>query len=277
VSLATGVGHNLASALNFGSPRLFHLPAARSIASSATGVCHNPDALSQMGSAGIGRRKHSPFNIEPHLGQVSKNSSESPRSEHWAVFHFNSLWSNFANDPRHFCPKSASLSIESVTCSSGTDVLAGKSASHNVSNSSPSASVKCSNVIPNRERWKGAVVLTGDEDRLGVGINFDGAYASTTMKLACKDASTSAREKMKLIHLPLTICTSPITTRTSNPDRLLTSSMTAVSRRCVFSVVGLFAKQYSLSADSAARVKGSRITMHCVLQSTHLRQRFFDS
>jgi hypothetical protein len=56
VSLATGVGANFTCALNFGSPRLFHFPAFRSIASSATGVCHNPDALSQMGSAGVGRR-----------------------------------------------------------------------------------------------------------------------------------------------------------------------------------------------------------------------------
>jgi hypothetical protein len=203
-SLFVGVGHNFTSALSFGSPRLFHFPAFRSIASSATGVCQNPDSFAQMGSAGIGRRYDSPFRIEPHLGQVSKNSSESPRSEHWAVFHFDSLGSNFANDPRHFDPEAASLAVEPVASSSGTDVLTGKPASHNVSNSSPSASFKGSNVIPNRECRKGAVVLPRDEDRLGVGIKLNGAYASIASQLACKDSSASAREKMKLIHYFLT-------------------------------------------------------------------------
>jgi hypothetical protein len=167
-------------------------------------VGQNPDSFAQMGSAGVGCRKHSPFDIEPHRGQVSKNSSESPRSEHWAVFHFDSLWSNFANDPRHFDPEAASLAVEPVTGSSGTDVLTGKPASHDVSNSSPSASVKGSNVIPNRECRKGAVVLPSDEDRLGVGIKLNGAYASIAPQLACKDSSASTREKMKLIHYFLT-------------------------------------------------------------------------
>jgi hypothetical protein len=203
-SLFVGVGHNFTSALSFGSPRLFHFPAFRSIASSATGVCQNPDSFAQMGSAGIGRRYDSPFRIEPHRGQVSKNSSESPRSEHWAVFHFDSLGSNFANDPRHFEPEATSLAVEPVTSSSGTDVLTGKPTSHDVSNSSPSASVKGSNVIPNRECRKGAVVLPSDEDRLGVGIKLNGAYASIAPQLACKDSSASTREKMKLIHYFLT-------------------------------------------------------------------------
>ncbi|VXB23597.1 hypothetical protein BURKHO8Y_110237 [Burkholderia sp. 8Y] len=102
--LAVGVGQSFTSALSFGSPRLFDLPAVRSIASSATGVCQNPDPLSEMGSAGIGRRNDSPFRIEPHRGQVSENSSESPRSEHWAVFHFNSDGLYLANDPSHLGP-----------------------------------------------------------------------------------------------------------------------------------------------------------------------------
>ncbi|WP_230945003.1 hypothetical protein [Burkholderia vietnamiensis] len=44
-SIAQGVGYNFTSALNFGSPRLFHLPSLRSIASSATGVCQSFAAL----------------------------------------------------------------------------------------------------------------------------------------------------------------------------------------------------------------------------------------
>jgi hypothetical protein len=147
-----------------------------------------------MGSAGICRRYDTPFRIEPHLGQVSENSSESPRSEHWGVLQLDLSRSYFANDPCHFCPESASLSVDAGARSRRADVLARKPPSHNVNNSVPWSSVKGSNVIPNRERRKGAVVLPGDKDGLGVGIKLDGAYASTTKELTCKDASTSARE-----------------------------------------------------------------------------------
>jgi hypothetical protein len=173
-----GVGHNFTSALNFGSPRLFHFPFVRSIASSATGVCQNPDALAQMGSAGICRRNDSPFRIEPHRGQVSENSSESPRSEHWAVFHEDDSWSYLANDASHFRPESASLAIDSFASPCCADVLTGKAASHDINNSSPWPSVKRANVIPDRKRREGSIVLSSHKDGLSIGLSLDCADAS---------------------------------------------------------------------------------------------------
>nr|WP_241171130.1 hypothetical protein [Burkholderia gladioli] len=105
-----------------------------------------------------------------------------------------------ANDPSHLGPEPASFSVEAVAGSGCADVLAGKPTSHDVNNSAPRSAVKGSNVIPNRERRKGAVVLPSDKDGLCVGIKFNGAYASVSPQLTCKDSSTSAREKMKLIH-----------------------------------------------------------------------------
>ena len=70
-------------ALSFGSPRLFHLPFALLTESSATGVCHNPDSLSDMWGAKVVCSQHAPLRIEPHRGQVSENSVKPPRSEYW--------------------------------------------------------------------------------------------------------------------------------------------------------------------------------------------------
>jgi hypothetical protein len=162
-------------------------------------VGQNPDPFSLVIGAAIARGKHSPFRMEPHLGQVSKYSSESPRSEHWAVFHEDDSRSYFANDPSHFDPETASRAFETGSVSSGTDVLTGKSASHDINNSSPRSSVESPNVIPNRERRHGSIVLPRNEDGLGVGIKFNGANASMPEQLTCENSSTMAREKMKLI------------------------------------------------------------------------------
>nr|WP_244127745.1 hypothetical protein [Burkholderia gladioli] len=105
-----------------------------------------------------------------------------------------------ANDPSHFGPEPASLTVEAITGPGCADVLAWKTPSHDVNNSAPRSAVKGSNVIPNREWRKGAIVLPSDKDGLGVGIKFNGAYASVSPQLTCKDSSTSTREKMKLIH-----------------------------------------------------------------------------
>jgi hypothetical protein len=181
-------------------------------------VGQNPDPFPFVIGAAVGRRKHSPFRIEPHRGQVSENSPESSRSEHWAVFssrsehwavfHEDEPWSYLANDPRHFDPESASRTIKPCAVSRGADVLAGKSASHDINNSSPRASVERPNVIPNRERRHCSVVLSRDKDGLGVGIKLNGANASMPEQLTCENSSTMAREKMKLIQATSNSCCS---------------------------------------------------------------------
>jgi hypothetical protein len=99
------VGHIKTWALSFGSPRELIFPIALFTESSATGVCQNPDSLSDVGRSGVVRAQHTPFRIEPQRGQVSENSSKPPRSEHWGVFHEDETGSNLANDPGKFAPK----------------------------------------------------------------------------------------------------------------------------------------------------------------------------
>lgn len=65
----------------------------------------NPDAVPPMIGANVGRSQHAPLRIEPERGQVSENSSESPRSEGWGVLHERPSRLNFAKYPLVLGPK----------------------------------------------------------------------------------------------------------------------------------------------------------------------------
>ena len=107
----------------------------------------------------MGRSKRSPLRIEPHLGQVSENSTKPPRSENWRVFHERVAGSYFVNDPCHFAPESASLSVKSRAASGCADVLARESARNNINNSAPRASVKLRDICKDWKPWKTTVFL----------------------------------------------------------------------------------------------------------------------
>jgi hypothetical protein len=167
-------------------------------ASEAFGVGHNPDPFAEMRSAGVGCTEHSPSSIEPHLGQVSENSSEPPRSEHWRVFHEREPWSYFTNDAGHFHPKAGLIAFDSCAAAGSADVLAGESSRHHVNTAAPRMPVKVSHVSPNWEWFEKAIVLSLSKNGCGVGIKFNGADGSPPEELPPKDASTSAREKSQL-------------------------------------------------------------------------------
>jgi hypothetical protein len=138
--------------------------------------------------------------IKPQRGQVSENSSKSPRSESWAVFHEDVSGSNFANDAGHVVPHAAAFSIKPRSVPGNADVLAREPSRHDVNNSAPWLSVKRLHVIPNRERREGSIVLSCHKHGLSVRLPLDGADCSVSKQLPCEDAATSACEKMKLIH-----------------------------------------------------------------------------
>jgi hypothetical protein len=200
-SVASGVGHCFTWADSFGSPRLFILPALRLQASSATGVCHNPNAFPLVRCPGIGSAQHSPSRIVPQRGQVSEYDTKPPRSENWAVFHEAVTWSYLANDPGHLSPQAASFAGNPNTSTGGTDVLAGKPARNHVNNSLPWSSVKGADIRPNREWFKKSVVLPLCQNGCGVGITFNGADGTPSKQVAPEYAATSACEKSQLIHL----------------------------------------------------------------------------
>jgi hypothetical protein len=145
------------------------------------------------------RSQHTPFRIEPHLGQVPENSSKPSNSEERGVFHPDPLGSNLANDPGKLAPKPGMLSIDPGSLAGAADVRAGKPARNDVNNSSPRSSVKMAHVRPNRERLEESIILSLRENLCGVGITFNGAHGSPSKELASENASTSAREKSQLI------------------------------------------------------------------------------
>jgi len=191
---ALGVAQRMTCALNFGSPLLLIFPLALFTQSSATGVCQNPDSLSMVRGAHIGRSHNSPLRIKPERGKISKHLVKSSRNESWAVFNERETGSYLANDAGHVVPHAAARSVDASPPPGDTDVLAWKPTSHDVNNASPWASVKGLHVIPNRERREGSIVLSCHKHSLGVGVPFDGAHRSVSKQLTSEDAATSACE-----------------------------------------------------------------------------------
>lgn len=130
------------------------------MASMQLGVGSNPDSFSTVLGAKLGSSQHSPLRIEPHRGQVCKDSSKSSNSEHWGVLHKDPFGANFANDSGHFSPHAGARSVESFSLACGADVLARKPARNHVNSSSPRLPVKGANVIPNWERRECAFILS---------------------------------------------------------------------------------------------------------------------
>jgi hypothetical protein len=143
--------------------------------------------------------KHSPASIVPQRGQVSENTSQPSKSEHWGVFHDDEAWSHLANDSGHLAPKPAALPVNARPFACNADVLAGKPARYHVNNSAPRAAVKCAHVGPNRENVEASVVLSLCQNGCGVGITFNGADAPPPEEPSPENSATSACEKSQLI------------------------------------------------------------------------------
>ena len=165
------------------------------------GVASNdPDSLTFVVGTNLGSSDNTPLRVIPHRGKVCKNSSESPSSEHWAVFHPCESGSNFANDAGHVAPHRRPGPVDSSASTGCADVLARETARYHVNKSAPRSAVKGLNVIPNRERRENAVILSLDKNACGVGSPFNSADCAPSEQVASENSSTSAREKSQLIH-----------------------------------------------------------------------------
>jgi hypothetical protein len=167
--------------------------------SEAVGVGHNPETFPHVIQPGVVCAEHSPSCIEPHAGQVSENSTQPPRSEHWAVLHKHESWSYLANDPRHFGPESRAGPVNSPSGSCNADVLAGEASRYDINNSSPWKPVKSFHVGPDWERLETSIVLPLRQNGRRVGITFNGAHGSPAKEVPAEYSSTSACEKSQLI------------------------------------------------------------------------------
>jgi hypothetical protein len=147
-----------------------------------------------MGSTGVTSSEHAPSSIEPHRGQVPENDVESSACESWDVLHEDVAWFHVANDARHLGPESRASACESGSGASVGDVLAREASRHHVNTASPRSSVKGANVIPNREGRENAVILSGDKNACGIGVEFNGADGTPSKEAASEYAATSACE-----------------------------------------------------------------------------------
>jgi hypothetical protein len=143
---------------------------------------------------------NSPPRIKPHLGNISKHSTESANNNRWAVFHEHESRSNFANDSGHFGPEAAFFAVDAPAFAGNRYVGARKSARNHVNNSSPRLSVKGSHVIPDGKRFQASVVLSRHKNAGGVGVVFDGTDGVPPKEFAPEYSATSACEKSQLIH-----------------------------------------------------------------------------
>lgn len=149
-----------------------------------------------MRSTGVIRSHNSPLRIVPQRGKVTEYSVKPPRSEHWRVLHEREPGLYLANDPGHFGPQSAPLSIEAVTLSGDADVLAGEPSADNVDVSAPWLAFEGPDVIPHGEGWEHSVPLSGKHDAPWKGSKLNSADGNVSKLDVCKDSTTSPGEKV---------------------------------------------------------------------------------
>ena len=155
----------------------------------------DPDALALVWPVDVVRSQHVPFRIVPVRGQVTENGSKPAKSEIWGVFHERELRSNVPNDPRHVGPEPGVVAVNTRTGSGARDVLAREPSRHHVNTAAPWPSVKGSDVIPDRERRQGSIVLARNENIAGVGFGLDGADGSPAEKVTSEDAAAGPCEE----------------------------------------------------------------------------------
>jgi hypothetical protein len=86
------------------------------------------------------------------------------------------------------------FSLDSSASSGHADVRAREASRNAVSNSSPSSGVEGSNIWPDRERFKDAIVLTPAENPCGIGVDFHSADGCPSEDRSGEYATTIARE-----------------------------------------------------------------------------------
>lgn len=124
--VTVGVGHISARSRSCGDFLL--QPASEPVFSSdARGVGKNEHPFAAVGRADLGRAEHTPFRIEPELGQRPEYSSEMS-SELWDVLHEDERRSKKANDAQELAPETGSRAVDAGPPPGDADVLAWKAA-----------------------------------------------------------------------------------------------------------------------------------------------------
>lgn len=126
------------------------------------GSRHDPDALANVGRAGVVRAEHSPARIEPQRGQISEHDVEPATGEKGGVLHEDVPGSNLANDSGHLHPEPAALSGDASSAPGCANVLAGEAPADEVDVPAPRSPVEGADVVPDGEAGEHAVSLAGE-------------------------------------------------------------------------------------------------------------------
>ena len=148
-----------------------------------------------MRSAGVVRSHNSPLCIVPQRGKVPEYSVKPPRSEHWRVLHEREPGLYLANDPGHFGPQSASLSVKAVTLSGDGYVLTGEPSADDIDVSAPWLPVEGSHIIPHGEVWEHSVPLPCKHDRPWKGSKLNSADGAPSKQVSSQDAASTSGEQ----------------------------------------------------------------------------------
>jgi hypothetical protein len=153
------------------------------------GVGHNPDALAVVRGPDVASAEHTPARIIPQRGQVTEHDIETPGNEDWAVFHEDVGGSNLANDAREVSPEPGAPPADAGAASGGTDVLAREPATDDVNRAAPGRPLERLDVIPDGERFEGAVPLPSEEDAPRIGIKLNSADGAPSKEEPAQNAA----------------------------------------------------------------------------------------
>ena len=152
------------------------------------------------------RRNTIPSDIKPALGQVPENGSKVRVSkETWDVFQQAESRSHLTNDPDGVGPQVAGIVFAFLLTGNG-ERLTGKTCRNHVNPSSPWASVKSSDIVPDGEGIEVAFFLSPKEDFSAVRIDLNSAHCPESKQDRSENSSTSASEKCQLIHAISILC-----------------------------------------------------------------------
>jgi hypothetical protein len=166
-SLAAGVGQrgSAVSQESRGVP-------LRTAEVAAPGSPGDEQAPAEVGSTDGGRGEQVPFRIEPEVGQVPENRSQSGNSEPWDVLQQDEVWSHLTQNPGDVGPDPP-LVLDAASNAGLRERLTRETGRDEIHSAAPRSAVEGRDVVPDRSRIQGLVRHPRHEDGRRMGVPLD--------------------------------------------------------------------------------------------------------